>query len=258
MAVGRTGADRLALLDRAYGPGTRRLLEEVGLAPGMKVVDVGCGIGSVTRWIADRVGPTGSVIGIDRSAESLRVARERTAQPNVEYVEASAFATGLPRGAFDVAFSRLLLKHVDRPEDAVAEMRALLRPGGRVACEEAVIESSSCDPPAPAHQRLQELSTQMFARNGTDWQVARRLYQLIVAQGFTEPCISYHQPVYARGEEKRFEELSFREVGGRMTAMGIAGPEEIASVADAVARVVDDETVVYSLSRMTQVWAIKE
>jgi ubiquinone/menaquinone biosynthesis C-methylase UbiE len=260
MAVGAEGADRLTLLDGAYGPGTRRVLEEAGLRAGMRVVDLGCGIGSVATWMARQVGAGGSVVGVDFSGEQLEKARERArvaGLTNVEYVEASVYATGLARGSFDLAYCRVVLKHLDRPEDALREMRELLRPGGTIVCEEAVLDTSACEPPSDAHRRLQSISWEMFARMGCQWQVARHLFRLMLSVGFELPNISYYQPVFARGEEKWFELLSFREVAPRIVAKGVATAEEIAAVATAVQRLVEDESVVYSLSRMTQIWARK-
>ena len=65
----------------------------------MQVVDIGCGIGSVTVWIAQHVGPTGQVVGVDMSAAQLEVARQGVAAvgvTNVVWHEASAYELGLP------------------------------------------------------------------------------------------------------------------------------------------------------------------
>jgi ubiquinone/menaquinone biosynthesis C-methylase UbiE len=226
----------------------------------MRVADLGCGTGVVARWMAEQVGPNGSVVGVDFSAEQLEKAREHTRAAglrNLNYVQASICETGLRREHFDLVYCRVTLKHLSRPDDAVAEMRDLLRPGGAVVCEEAVLDTSACDPPSEAHRRLQTISWTMFERMGCDWQVARRLYHIIREKGFKYPNISYYQPVFVRGEEKRFEERSFREVADRIVASGIATAEEVAEIADAVQKLTEDEGVVYSLSRMTQVWAKK-
>src|SRR5262249_51604795 len=97
LATGQAAAYRLNLLHNLYGPGTRRLLPESGLRRGMRVADVGCGVGTVTALLAYLVGPEGHVVGIDASAAQLDQARERVkaGHPNTSFVQASATDTGL-------------------------------------------------------------------------------------------------------------------------------------------------------------------
>src|SRR5437016_9650225 len=93
LATGDAGAERLRILERIYGPGTRELLLRAGLKPGMRVVDIGCGIGSVTCSLADMVGPSGEVVGVDMSADQIEQARGRAqsaGQAQASFVQASA------------------------------------------------------------------------------------------------------------------------------------------------------------------------
>src|SRR5262249_25970210 len=77
LATGPSAAYRLRLLHALYGPGTRRVLLEAGLRSGMRVADLGCGVGMVTGLLAELVGPEGHVVGIDFSGAQLAEARER-------------------------------------------------------------------------------------------------------------------------------------------------------------------------------------
>ena len=77
LATGEAAAYRLRILHGLYGPGTRRVLLEAGLRRGMRVADLGCGVGMVTALLAELVGPEGHVVGIDSSAAQLAQARER-------------------------------------------------------------------------------------------------------------------------------------------------------------------------------------
>src|SRR6516165_9107300 len=96
LATGEAAAYRLRILHALYGEGTRRLLLDAGLRRGMRVADLGCGIGTVTALLAKLVGPEGEVVGIDRSPAQLAQASERSSRSsaNVRYVEASATDTG--------------------------------------------------------------------------------------------------------------------------------------------------------------------
>jgi SAM-dependent methyltransferase len=106
LATGEAADYRLRLLHDLYGPGTRRLLADAGLRPGMRVADLGCGVGMVTALLAELVDPRGHVVGIDASAAQLARARERLNAGGsiTSFVEASATDTGLPPGSFDLVY----------------------------------------------------------------------------------------------------------------------------------------------------------
>src|SRR5262245_41174215 len=90
---GGEGRARLALLSRVLHPTTSAFLDRVGVAPGWSCLDLGCGGGDVTLEIARRVGPAGSVLGIDREADVLAIARAEATEAglaNVEYHQADA------------------------------------------------------------------------------------------------------------------------------------------------------------------------
>jgi tRNA A58 N-methylase Trm61 len=71
LATGTAATHRLRVLHSLYGPGARRVLLRAGLQPGMRVADLGCGVGTVTALLAELVGPTGHVIGVDASGEQI-------------------------------------------------------------------------------------------------------------------------------------------------------------------------------------------
>ena len=148
LATGNAAANRLRILHDVYGPGARELLIRAGIQKGMRVVDLGCGTGMVTQLMAELVGPTGEVIGVDYSAEQVEQAR--TILPadlaNVRFIQASATDTGLTREAFDLVYCRFLLIHLTQPEAALREMRELLKPNGIIACEDGDLTSAGSEP----------------------------------------------------------------------------------------------------------------
>src|SRR5256885_13628715 len=107
LATGEAAADRLRILHRVYGPGSRRVLLVAGLRRGMRVADFGCGVGMVTAQLADLVGPQGHVVGVDVSGAQIAQARVRVSccGTNASFVEASATDTGLPPESFDLVYS---------------------------------------------------------------------------------------------------------------------------------------------------------
>jgi len=112
---------------------TAALASLLPLVPrGLSVVDIGTGTGGMLPYLAEFAG---RVVGVDQSAQMLRHARDRARRlglTNVEFHKADAGKLPLDSGVFDAAFAALLLHHVPRPADAVAEMVRVLKPGGHV------------------------------------------------------------------------------------------------------------------------------
>ena len=139
LARGEKAVSRLDLLERIFGPATRQMLSAAGLSSGMRVAEIGCGIGLTARWVSTQVNPDGSVAGVDASSDQLHIGEKSAAQAgttNLSFREGNAYETGLPRGAFDLVYSRFLLCHLADPAKALAEMGSLLKRGGILVCED--------------------------------------------------------------------------------------------------------------------------
>ena len=258
LATGEAAAYRLAILHDLYGPGTRRVLLESGLRGGMRVADLGCGVGTVTALLAELVGPTGHVVGIDSSAAQLAQARERlnTDGAHIQFVEASATATGLPPGSIDLVYCRFLLIHLPEPERALREMFALLKPNGILVCEDGDLTASGSEPPS-ALDAFSDLWGRLGPRRGLDYTLGRRLFQMVLAAGLPTPGITFNQPVLARGENKRFLELSVAEAGPAFVEAGLITAEELESILAEMRCLSADEAVLAVMPRIAQVWARK-
>jgi SAM-dependent methyltransferase len=258
LATGEAAADRLRILQNVYGPGTRRVLLEAGLRRGTRVADVGCGVGRVTALLAELVGPEGHVVGVDASGAQLALARQRLngSGARVRLLQASATATGLPRGSFDLVYCRFLLIHLPEPERALAEMQALLRPGGLLVCEDGDLTSAGSEPPSGL-DAFAELWGRLGPTRGVDYALGRRLFHLVAAAGFPEPEVTFNQPVLARGENKRLLELTVAEAGPAFLAAGLITAEELEGALAGMRRLAADDSVLAVMPRMTQVWARK-
>ncbi|HVY46034.1 MAG TPA: methyltransferase domain-containing protein [Minicystis sp.] len=132
-------------LDRMLEPLGRAALERAAVAPGERVVDVGCGCGTTTLEIAAAVGPAGSVVGVDVSAPMLARAEERARArglTNASFVLGDAAEVRLDAPA-DALFSRFGVMFFAEPERAFSNLLAMLRPGGRLAfvCWRALVEN---------------------------------------------------------------------------------------------------------------------
>lgn len=134
----RERADRLEHRARAADEIAARdeYLSLLGIRAGERVLDVGCGSGAVTREIARRVGPTGSVVGLDQSPGLLAIARELARDAGLldrlEFADGDALRLPFRDDSFDAALAVTVLAHIPHGEDAVPELVRVVRPGGRI------------------------------------------------------------------------------------------------------------------------------
>jgi ubiquinone/menaquinone biosynthesis C-methylase UbiE len=116
------------------------------LKPGMKVLDVGCGPGSLTVDIAKHIQPGGHVTGVENVPDPLQEARKLAEQEGVDVTFEVADAVHLPYAddSFDLVFAHQVLQHVAQPVEMLKEMRRVARTGsgGVVACRESTVPVS--------------------------------------------------------------------------------------------------------------------
>jgi SAM-dependent methyltransferase len=120
-------------LEEVGGPPGELAMDRLGLVPGQRVIDLGCGSGRTTLELAARVGPGGGVAGVDISVEMLAWGRGRAARlgaGNVEFVHADVQVHDLGAARFDAAYSRFGVMFFADPVAAFANIRKALRPGG--------------------------------------------------------------------------------------------------------------------------------
>jgi ubiquinone/menaquinone biosynthesis C-methylase UbiE len=114
-----------------FGEWASRVADAAGVQPGQRVLDVACGTGVLARTVAARVGPNGSVIGIDLNEGMLAVARQKA--PEIEWRQGRAEAPPFDSDSFDAVVSQFGLMFFEDRRAAIQEMVRVLRPGGRLA-----------------------------------------------------------------------------------------------------------------------------
>ena len=227
------------------------LFDQMAITGGARVVEIGCGPHGCLDLLSERVGPTGRVVGVERSAEAVALARTLISQrnfENVEVLEGDARSTGLPRASFDVVTSRLVLVNVPQPAQIVAEAVALVRTGGWVAFHEADYVSHVCDPPSNAWTSLVELLQRYSAMNGIDPMIGRKLPRLLREAGLTDIRVNPIIHVYPANHGRRNLLLDFSEnLSERLVAQKLIGEAELTGLkAELAKHLADPDTLVVS------------
>jgi len=164
--------------------------------------------------LADQVGPTGTVVGLERDPRLVALARVFVSErgfTNVEVIQGDARAPGLPRASFDLVHERLVLVNVPEPQQILAEMVALARPGGLVVAMEVDDVSWLCYPAHPAWTRIMEAIQTVSLRDGQDCFIGRRLVALMRAAGLVEVQQEVGVDEWPVGHPRRMQPIQFME-----------------------------------------------
>ena len=138
--MGVTDAEfqRLKLQATYLEPVTRRMIEQAGIGAGMRVLDIGCGMGDVSLMLAEAVGPSGRVVAIDREERAIANARARFAEhTTIEFLQMSDEDIAAD-ASFDAVIGRYVLFHQSDPIPMVRRAMGAARPGGVIAFHEMV------------------------------------------------------------------------------------------------------------------------
>lgn len=122
---------RLVWQGARYAEETRTSFQKASIGEGMRVLDVGCGVGEVSRIVAELVGPKGNVVGIDVDPGALEFARNNVPAANVEFRCSTIDELSAP-ASFDAVVGRFILMHLQDPAAALRKLSSHVCPGGIV------------------------------------------------------------------------------------------------------------------------------
>ncbi len=261
LQTGKEGAERLDAVESMFGTASREFLTAVGLREGLRVLDVGCGTGTLTSWIARTVGARGHVLGVDADGKQLDLARatvDRTGLSNIEFIQTRLGSDALPRAGFDLVHFRLVLMHVAEVEAVIAEMAGAVRSGGPLVCEETSASSVFTSPPCEPISRMNELFRALGQSRGMDFDVGDRLFGLVT--GHTSRLVGsrFVQPMFPLGVARQFLELAAAEVKPTLLASGLASEDEATELLQGLRSLREDAAAYYAPGRLAQVAGVVE
>lgn len=211
------------------------------LQQGMRLLDAGCGPGTITLDLAKRVAP-GEVVGIDQGPEQIEAARQHAVQQQAKQVRfevADICALPFPDNSFDAAYCNAVLAHLQHPEQAVRELYRVLKPGGVAGIRNGANQGFFVAPPSPLILRGLELYMELVKANGGSPYIGQTQHALLREAGFVRRVVTASfeckaDPIQNRTSGQAaavwVHEASF---GGKLVELGLATREELQQIVDA-------------------------
>jgi SAM-dependent methyltransferase len=241
---------RLALQARIINPVTETLLQRAGIASGMRVLDLGCGVGEVSFLVARLVGHHGHVTAIDVDEQALAIGRQRATQlgfNNITFVQGDLHTWGSD-APFDATVGRHILIHTPDPLKVVKAALRVLRAGGVGIFQEYDFSvRHSAHPALPLFDEVMRIFREFFAK-AAHGNMGMQLFHLAAEAGFAAPnCMAEHpidggaaSPFYVWVAE------SLRSILPRAEALGLARAADFDM--DTLASRLEQETVTHNAS----------
>jgi ubiquinone/menaquinone biosynthesis C-methylase UbiE len=207
--LGHTDREQLRLIRQAQvlAPATEHFLRDAGIASGMRVLDIGCGMGDVTMLVAQLVGPHGKVTSIDLDQGSIAIARKRASAVGLDNTtfhraDISTFADIEP---FDAIVGRLVLEFLPDPAATIGHLCGLLRRGGIMAFQEPSWKIwLAYTAHLPLRMAVTTILRDAFVGGGANTEMELPLYRGLMAANLTSPQLRVVLPI---GDSPEFRSL---------------------------------------------------
>jgi len=256
-------------LDRLLGqaedlkPESTWLLDNLNIQRGSRVADIGCGPIGVLDILSERVGVTGTVIGVEREARFAQMARDeikRRGLQNVSIVEGDLLSAQLEAGSFDLVHERLVLLNVPQPnqQSIVAQMLSLVRPGGLIVVENWDRVSYLCYPEHASWRILNEAFREAVRPTNGEGATGRTLPWLLRDAGARDVKVKVHVRALEVGDPRRTHRLGLLDVTKpRILATGMLSEAEFDAHRREYAAILADQDNLVIDQLLVQAWGIR-
>ena len=223
--------ERLGRQAKLVDPMTRRFFRQAGIGPGMRVLDIGSGAGHVAFLLAELVGPSGEVVGTDRSPVPLATARARARSNSIGQV---SFLEGDParmtfERPFDAVVGRYILMFQPDPVVMLRGVARHVRPGGVIVFHECDWGGARTFPSVPLYERCCTWIVEAVTRSGADCRMGIKLHSAFAAAGLPPPGLALEALIGGGSDLERIRFIT--EIVGTLresiVSLGIASESEL-------------------------------
>jgi SAM-dependent methyltransferase len=261
--IGKEGSEGLGKLDYCFNPTTQEFLLSAGLKPGMVVLDIGCGSGVMTCWMAQTVGENGKVIGIENDENQLNAARKRAEKlsiKNIEFKLCSAYEIDSLNEKFDFIYCRFVLHHLHKPIDVIAKIFQILKPNGIYAAEEGIVNFAFSYPFSSAWgDECLRISPPWVdsEENQRDGNIGIKMFHKMHSTGFEIINAKIVHPLLTTHDEKALLLLGRDELKGYYLEQGHTEKEWIA-LGEETEKIVNNDSQIAGFYASCQVAGLKK
>ena len=254
LGVGESGRKRLETVDLLYGIQTKNFLQYNINKKGIRVLDLGCGLGHTSRALSKVIGAEGEVIAIDNSLEQLEIAKNSSKEfQNIKYLCVDVSKDNLDElGLFDIIYGRLILTHILNPLEVIKKISKLLPSDGLILLEEPVTSESFCLPQNIWFDSHLELYIKIGIINGLNYDFGSELIHIINKSGLKIESVHYSQSLYSQKNLKDICLLRTIECSKKYLKNNIISQENLDILLHNLDIFVNDEVSMFSGVKMCQ------
>lgn len=249
---GDAGVRRLEFLARATWPGSQLFLEEAGLKSNMRVLEVGCGGGTITRLLMEEF-QLSQIVAVDFDETAIQIAKNSKLKADFLHLDITQSSLK-DLGTFDFIYCRFVLSHLKSPSEALAKLKSILNPKGIIAVEDTYFDGHFSIPKNPAFDRYVELFKQSAQKRGAHPNIGPELPNLLREAGLFGVDLRVSSPAFIKGDGKQIANLTLRAI--REASLKEIPESEFAAVEADLKKFTDDDSSILSLARIFQCWGL--
>jgi SAM-dependent methyltransferase len=248
--------ERLLLQEQTFDSFTIRHLETIGVNSGWKCLNVGAGYGSITDWLAQKVGNTGRVVATD-----IRPELHREVVFPVEVRKHDILKDELEQNHYDFICSRMLLQHLPEPERALQRMNAAVKPGGWLLIQELdnlTFPKSDIDPQADFFYRSIHKYLDLLSEAGGRGEFGRKVRYFLEQIGYDDIGNEGHTFLVRGGEPWAMATITNAKlIWKRLINTRLVIEEEIKETADEIERLLSNPSFQFVSAPLFSAWGRK-
>lgn len=212
--------ERLSAMESLWDPGSQALLDELGIGPGWRCLEVGAGGGSLVQWMASR---GAHVTAIDIDTRFI----EQLASDTIDVRRVDLRADALPQGEFDLVHARLVLEHLTDRRQILDRLAATLRPGGWIVIEDYDWSCFGVDEQVSGDDVVGQAINDFMEKAGFQRDYGRRIVPDLLDAGFTDVRGEGRARIVASSDPGfDFFRLSFESLRGALVNSGELAKED--------------------------------